>query len=313
MRTLPAGRNRPAGTRPAEGRAGGGASTGAPTGAARRRRPVRPGRIALNACAAAVLAVMAFPVYWMFATAFRPTAEIQAGTPGLWPAHPTLEHFATAVAADGFWTFWRNSLAVTAAAVLLALAVALLSAVAVARMRWRGRGPFIVMVFAAQMAPWEALLVPMFVIARDTGLLDSLAMLTGVYFMITLPFTIVTLRGFLAAVPAELEEAALVDGCTRPAAFRKVVFPLLAPGLMATSLFGFVTAWNEFAFVNVLIIKDQDKRTLPVWLSSFRDVFGTDWGATMAAATLFALPVLVVFLFLQRRVGAGLTAGAVKG
>jgi N,N'-diacetylchitobiose transport system permease protein len=274
---------------------------------------VRPGRILLNACAAAVLTVMAFPVYWMFATAFRPTAEIQAGAPGLWPAHPTLEHFAAAVAADGFWTFWRNSLAVTAAAVLLALAVALLSAVAVARMRWRGRGPFIVMVFAAQMAPWEALLVPMFVIARDTGLLDSLAMLTGVYFMITLPFTIVTLRGFLAAVPAEVEEAALVDGCTRPAAFRKVVFPLLAPGLMATSLFGFVTAWNEFAFVNVLIIKDRDSRTLPVWLSSFRDVFGTDWGATMAAATLFALPVLVVFLFLQRRVGAGLTAGAVKG
>ncbi|MFB9723079.1 carbohydrate ABC transporter permease [Planobispora longispora] len=267
----------------------------------------------LNVAAATVLAVMIFPVYWMFATAFKPTAEIQNETPGLWPAHPTLEHFATAVGADGFWTFWRNSLAVTGAAVLLALVVALLSAFAVARMRWRGRGPFIVMIFAAQMAPWEALLVPMFVIARDAELLDSLAMLTGVYFMVTLPFTIVTLRGFLAAVPAEVEEAALVDGCTRFAAFRRVIFPLLAPGLMATSLFGFITAWNEFAFVNVLIIKDQDKRTLPVWLSSFRDVFGTDWGATMAAATLFALPVLVLFLFLQRRVGAGMISGAVKG
>ncbi|MBG0830248.1 carbohydrate ABC transporter permease [Planomonospora sp. ID67723] len=274
---------------------------------------MRAGGIALNAAAAAVLVVMIFPVYWMFATAFKPAAEIQAETPSLWPAHPTLEHFAAAVGADGFWTFWRNSLAVTGAAVLLALAVSLLSAFAVARMRWRGRGAFIVMVFAAQMAPWEALLVPMFIIARDTELLDSLAMLTGVYFMITLPFTIVTLRGFLAAIPVEVEEAALVDGCTRPAAFRRVVFPLLAPGLMATSLFGFITAWNEFAFVNVLIIKDQDKRTLPVWLSSFRDVFGTDWGATMAAATLFALPVLLVFLFLQRRVGAGMITGAVKG
>ncbi|GIH92915.1 carbohydrate ABC transporter permease [Planobispora siamensis] len=276
------------------------------------RKPRARG-IALNAAAATVLIVMIFPVYWMFATAFKPTAEIQSETPGLWPAHPTLEHFATAVSADGFWTFWRNSLLVTGGAVLLALVVALLSAFAVARMRWRGRGAFIVMVFAAQMAPWEALLVPMFIIARDTDLLDSLAMLTGVYFMITLPFTIVTLRGFLAAIPTEVEEAALVDGCTRLAAFRRVVFPLLAPGLMATSLFGFITAWNEFAFVNVLIIKDQDKRTLPVWLSSFRDVFGTDWGATMAAATLFALPVLVLFLFLQRRVGAGMIAGAVKG
>lgn len=267
----------------------------------------------LNTLAALTFAVMIFPVYWMLATAFKPTSEIQAETPTFLPLHPTLDHFVTAVSAPGFWTFWRNSLLVTGVAVLLALVVSLLAAFAIARMRWRGRGAFVVMVFAAQMAPWEALLVPMFIIARDTDLLDSLAMLTGVYFMITLPFTIVTLRGFLDAIPIEVEEAAQVDGATRLEAFRRVVFPLLAPGLMATSLFGFITAWNEFAFVNVLIIKDQDKRTLPVWLSSFRDVFGADWGATMAAATLFALPVLVVFLFLQRRVGSGMTAGAVKG
>ncbi|MFI6321122.1 carbohydrate ABC transporter permease [Nonomuraea sp. NPDC050556] len=267
----------------------------------------------LNALAALTFAVMIFPVYWMIITAFKPTAEIQSETPSFLPLNPTLSHFATAVEAPGFWLFWRNSLLVTGVAVLLALVVSLLAAFAIARMRWRGRGAFVVMVFAAQMAPWEALLVPMFIIARDTDLLDSLAMLTGVYFMITLPFTIVTLRGFLDAIPLEVEEAAQVDGATRLEAFRRVVFPLLAPGLMATSLFGFITAWNEFAFVNVLIIKDQSKRTLPVWLSSFRDVFGADWGATMAAATLFALPVLVVFLFLQRRVGAGMTAGAVKG
>lgn len=270
-------------------------------------------RLVLNTAAIVTFVVMIFPVYWMVSTAFKPTRDIQAETPSLLPLHPTLDHFAAAMSADGFWRFWGNSLMVTAGAVLFALVVALLASFAVARMRWRGRGAFVVLVFAAQMAPWEALLVPMFIIARDTELLDSLAMLTGVYFMITLPFTIVTLRGFLDAIPAELEEAALVDGCTRSAAFRRVVFPLLAPGLMATSLFGFITAWNEFAFVNVLIIKDQDNRTLPVWLSSFRDVFGTDWGATMAAATMFALPALVLFLFLQRRVGAGMTAGAVKG
>src|SRR5690606_19334759 len=204
-------------------------------------------------------------------------------------------------------------LLVTVASVLLALVVALLAAFAATRMRWRGRGAFVVMVFAAQMAPWEALLVPVFIIARGPDLLDPLALLTRAHFTITLPLTIVTLRGFLAGIPPELEEAAQVDGCSRLVAFRRVTFPLLAPGLMATSLFGFITAWNEFAFVNILIIKDQDKRTLPVWLSSFRDVFGTDWGATMAAAGLFALPVLLLFLFLQRRVGTGMTAGAVKG
>jgi N,N'-diacetylchitobiose transport system permease protein len=217
------------------------------------------------------------------------------------------------VDAQGFAGYWRNSLYVTLGAVLMSLVVGLLAAFAVGRMRWRGRRAFLLLVFTAQMAPWEALLIPMYVIARDTDMLDRLSMLTLVYFMTTLPFTIVTLRGFLASVPAELEEAARVDGCTRPQAFRRVTLPLLAPGLLSTSLFGFITAWNEFAFANTLIIKNQDARTLPVWLSSFSNVFGTDWGATMAASTLFMLPVLAVFLILQRRVTTGMTAGAVKG
>ncbi|WP_405017854.1 carbohydrate ABC transporter permease [Kitasatospora sp. NBC_00070] len=270
-------------------------------------------RLPLDLAALTVLAVAVFPVYWMVLTAFKPSTEIQAETPTFLPLHPTLEHFRAAVGSAGFAGYWRNSLLVTVGAVLLALLVALPAVFAVGRLRWRGRKAFVLLVFTAQMAPWEALLIPMYVIARDTGLLDSLTMLTLVYFMTTLPFTIVTLRGFLATVPAELEEAAQVDGCTRPAAFRRVTLPLLAPGLLATSLFGFITAWNEFAFANTLIIKNQDARTLPVWLSSFGNVFGTDWGATMAAASLFMLPVLLVFLVLQNKVTTGMTAGAVKG
>ncbi|KOV82962.1 sugar ABC transporter permease [Nocardia sp. NRRL S-836] len=249
----------------------------------------------------------------MVLTAVKPTRDIQSATPTFLPIPVTFEHFGTAVAAPGFFSFWRNSLIVAGGAVLLALLVALLAAYAVARLRWKGRRAFVLMVFVAQMTPWEALLIPIYVIARDTGLLDTLWILTLVYFMITLPFTVVTLRGFLAAIPPDLEEAALVDGCTRGQAFRRVVFPLLAPGLLATSLFGFITAWNEFAFANVLIIKDQDDRTLPVWLSSFQNTFGTDWGATMAASTLFMLPVLLIFVVLQGRVTTGIVGGAVKG
>ncbi|MFC9328190.1 carbohydrate ABC transporter permease [Kitasatospora sp. NPDC057015] len=284
-------------------------ATAGPPAAA--RRALR--RVPLNAAALVVLAVSVFPVYWMAVTALKPTAEIQADTPSFLPLHPTLDHFRTAVHAAGFATFWRNSLLVTAGAVLLSLLVALLAAYAVGRLRWRGRRAFVLMVFIAQMAPWEALLIPMYVIARDTDMLDSLTMLTLVYFMTTLPFTIVTLRGFLAAVPVELEESAQVDGCSRAGAFRRITLPLLAPGLLSTSLFGFITAWNEFAFANTLIIKNQDARTLPVWLSSFANVFGTDWGATMAASSLFMLPVLLVFLVLQNKVTSGMTAGAVKG
>lgn len=271
------------------------------------------GRATRNLLALFVFACSVFPVYWMVLTAIKPAREIQSETPTFWPATVTFEHFATAVNAQGFWYFWRNSLLVAGGAVLLSLLVALLAAFAVARMEWKGRRGFILMVFIAQMTPWEALLIPMYVIARDTGMLDTLAMLALVYFMITLPFTIVMLRGFLAAIPVELEEAAQVDGCSRAAAFRRVVFPLLAPGLFATSLFGFITAWNEFAFANLLIIKNQNDRTLPVWLSSFSNTFGTDWGATMAASTLFMLPVLAIFLVLQGKVTTGITGGAVKG
>ena len=157
--------------------------------------------------------------------------------------------------------------------------------------------------------------IAVYMIVRDQGMLDSLVPLTLFYMMMVLPFTIWTLRGFIAAVPKELEESAMVDGCTRSQAFVKVVFPLLAPGLMTTSLFGFVTAWNELPLVLILnkATGPGSAQTLPLWLTGFQSVFGDDWGATMAASTLFAIPVLIVFLFLQRNAVGGMTAGAVKG
>ncbi|MFG2550723.1 carbohydrate ABC transporter permease [Streptomyces sp. NPDC048581] len=270
-------------------------------------------RLPLNAAAVVTVVVCLFPVYWMAATALTPTRDIQSDSPRFIPESWTLDHFRTAVGADGFGLFWRNSILVTLSAVLLALVIALGAAYAVARLKWKGRRQFMLMVFIAQMAPWESLIIPVYIISRDTDMLDRLPTLTLVYFMMTLPFTVIVLRGFIATVPPELEEAAQVDGCTRFGAFRRVAFPLLAPGLMATSLFGYITAWNEFTYANFLIIKQQDNRTLPVWLSSFQNVFGTDWGATMAASTLFAAPALVVFLLLQRHVTSGFAAGAVKG
>ena len=275
------------------------------------RRAVR--RLPLWTAATVTVVTCLFPVYWMVATALRPSRDIQSYEPRLLPREWTLDHFRRAVDADGFGLFWRNSILVTLSAVLLALLVAVGAAYAVARLRWRGRRQFMLAVFIAQMAPWESLIIPVYIISRDTGMLDRLPTLTLVYFMITLPFTVVVLRGFIAGIPPELEEAAQVDGCTRVGAFRRIAFPLLAPGLMATSLFGFITAWNEFTYANFLIIKQQDSRTLPVWLSSFQSTFGTDWGATMAASTLFALPALIVFLALQRHVTSGLASGGVKG
>jgi N,N'-diacetylchitobiose transport system permease protein len=277
----------------------------------RRRRPLRPGTVAKNAAALILAVLFAFPVYWMFSSSLKPQSEILTKDP-VFLFTPTFENYPAATGVDLFWTYVGNSLTVTIGAVLLALVVALAASFAIARMKFRGRKGLVLGVMMAQMAPWEVMVIVMYMIARDGDMLNSIPLLTAIYFVMVLPFTIWTLRGFIAAVPVELEEAAQIDGCTRGQAFRKVIFPLLAPGLMSTSLFGFITAWNEFAMV-LILNKDKTAQTLPLWLTQFQTAFGNDWGATMAASSLFALPVLIVFLFLQRRAVGGMTAGAVKG
>ncbi|GGO33935.1 carbohydrate ABC transporter permease [Streptomyces lasiicapitis] len=270
------------------------------------------GRLWPNLVAVVLFIFCVFPVYWMFATAFKPTGDIIAEDPVWFPTDATLEHFKTAMEVDHFWTMVGNSLTVTILAVVFSLIIGVTSAFALARMRFKGRRGFIIGFMLAQMAPWEVMVIAIYIIVRDADMLNSLIPLTLFYMVMILPFTLLTLRGFVAAVPRELEESAMVDGCTRMQAFRRVILPLLAPGLMSTSLFGFITAWNEFPLVLVLN-KEAEAKTLPVWLSSFQTAFGDDWGATMAAASLFAVPILILFVFLQRRAVAGLTDGAVKG
>ncbi|MGA5700957.1 carbohydrate ABC transporter permease [Peterkaempfera bronchialis] len=270
------------------------------------------GRIWPNALAAVLFVFFVFPVYWMVSTSFKRDLDIISKTPVFLPLDGTFAHFSTAVATAGFWTMVRNSFTVTLSAVVASLLIALLASFAIARMRFKGRKSFIVVIMLAQMAPWEVMTISVYMIVRDADFLNHLLPLTIFYMMMVLPFTIWTLRGFIAAVPRELEESAMVDGCTRTQAFIKVIFPLLAPGLMSTSLFGFITAWNEFPLVLVLN-KQAEAQTLPLWLTQFQTNVGNDWGATMAASTLFAIPVLIVFFFLQRKAVGGLTSGAVKG
>ncbi|MES4887329.1 carbohydrate ABC transporter permease [Streptomyces sp. NPDC096012] len=270
------------------------------------------GRIWPNATAVVLFVGFVFPVYWMFATAFKPAGDIISDDPVWFPTDVTLGHFKKAVDADHFWTLVLNSVTVTVLSVVFSLVIALFAAFALTRMRFRGRRGLIVTFMLAQMAPWEVMIIAIYMIVRDNDMLDSLVPLTVFYTMMVLPLTILTLRGYVAAVPKELEESAMVDGCNRLQAFTKVIFPLLAPGLMATSLFGFITAWNEFPLV-LILNKSNEKQTLPLWLSQFRTAFGDDWGATMAASSLFALPILILFIFLQRKAVSGLTDGAVKG
>jgi N,N'-diacetylchitobiose transport system permease protein len=268
-------------------------------------------RVAINGIGILASVFFVFPVYWMVNTAFKSPDQFQTYVPVFIPA-PTLNNFTNALNQPHFLDFVRNSLFVSISTVLLSLVVGFLAAVTLARIKFRGRAGFLLIVAIAQMAPFEALLIPIFLAIRDLGLYNQVPTLIVIYFIFTLPFTIWSLRGFVAGIPVDLEEAAMVDGASRFGAFWRVTLPLLAPGLVATSIFCFITAWNEFLFAYTFMSETQNY-TLPVWLVSFRTFLGTDWGATMAASTLFTLPVLIFFLLVQRRMVGGLTAGAVKG
>lgn len=254
-----------------------------------------------------------FPVYWMVNTSFLDRREIRAPDPTWLPFGGGLDNYRRLFDDDGFTNALGISLMVTIGTVVVALLFAFLAALAVSRFRFRGRRAFVVTLLVVQMIPAEGLFISQYKMLDALQLTNTVLGLTGLYIAAVLPFTIWTLRGFVAGLPVDLEEAAMVDGCTRVGAFFRITFPLLAPGLVATGVFGFIQAWNEFTLA-LVVMTNAEKRTLPVWLSTFSDTNrGTDWGAVMAGSTLIAIPVIVFFLVVQGRMVSGMTAGAVKG
>lgn len=279
---------------------------------------MRPGRkLALNATGILVALVTLFPILWMISTAFKPQTEIYSLTPHLLPAHPTFANFSAVISGSvigmPYWVFLRNSLVVTLVSVGLSSVVAMLAAVAVARFRFRFRSTYLVMLLVVQMLPQQALVIAIFLDFRKLNLLDSLVGLIAAYTAFALPVTIWMLRNFVATVPRELEEAAAIDGAGPLRVFWRILVPLVAPGLVATSVFSFIFAWNELVFALSFIGTDQSKFTLPLYVTYFFGKGSADWGAIMAASTMFTIPVMVFFLIVQRRLRAGLVAGAVKG
>ena len=269
-------------------------------------------RLVANGIGLVVLAVMLFPVYWMIATSFKPGRDILRFDPKWWPSPWTLDNFSDAIHRPYFTDNVKNSAIVVGVVVVLSLVIGFLAALAIARFRFYGRRAFIVVIIGVQMIPATALIIPLYVLLARANQVDRLSGVIVTYLTFVLPFTVWTLRGFVMGIPPELEEAAMVDGCTRFGAFLRILLPLIVPGLVATSIFAFVQAWNEFIFAYV-ILASQENQTLTVWLASFTTSRGTDWGPLMAAATLTSLPVVIFFALVQRRVAFGLTAGAVRG
>jgi N,N'-diacetylchitobiose transport system permease protein len=274
--------------------------------------------VALNGTGVLVALVTVFPILWMVATAFKPSHEIYSLTPSLLPAHPTFGNFSAVISGQvsgigPVWLFFRNSLAVTLATVLVASFFSLLASVAVARFRFRFRTSFLIMLLIVQMIPGQALIIALFLDFSKINLLQNLLGLILVYAAQALPVSIWMLRNFVATVPRQLEEAAAIDGASPARIFWRILFPLVAPGLVATSIFAFITAYNEFIIALTFLGQAHSTYTLPLYVQYFFGRGGAQWGPIMAASTMYTIPVMIFFLIVRRRLVGGLVAGAVKG
>ena len=286
----------------------------------RRRKSAmsrRSRKILLNAVAIVVAVVTLFPILYMISTAFKPATEIQSLTPHLLPTHPTWANFAQVINGSvigiPYWTFLRNSLIVTLVTVFLSSLIAMLAAIALARFRFRFRTTYLIMLLVVQMLPQQALVIALYLDFRSANLLDSLIGLIILYITFALPVTIWMLRNFVAAVPRDLEQAAAIDGAGPVRIFWNILLPLVAPGLVTTSVFAFIFAWNEFVFALTFLGLDQPKYTLPIYVTYFYGRGSANWGDIMASSVLFTVPVTIFFLIVQRRLRTGMIAGAVKG
>jgi ABC-type glycerol-3-phosphate transport system permease component len=256
-----------------------------------------------------VLAAL-FPFFWMLVTSFKPDRELFTKTPHLWVTHPTFNRYTDLL--DGnIPTQFRNSVVVAVVTTVLTGLIALLAGYALARYRLRSRNILMVVILATQLLPQTILVIPLFTVFRNAGLLNTYWGLVLSHLALTVGLCTFMIRSFVMEIPPELEEAAMVDGATRVRAVRSIVFPLAWPGLAASSVYAFITSWNELMFSSTYMQKPEVE-TLPVALQQYFSSYYTDWGGVMAASVVFTVPVVLFFLLVQKRLMQGMASGALK-
>ena len=247
----------------------------------------------------------------MLSVSFKPIDEPFAIPARLWPNEPTLTNYANAFRPE-FWRQLLNSTIVSVATILVSITAGLLAAYSISRFRMRGLKTLLILFIVAQMFPVSTMIIPIFQLVNGLDLLNTYTALIGAYITITLPVAIWMLYAFVNNVPRDMEEAAMVDGATRLQAFLRVVVPVVGPGIAATAVWIAVVTWQEFIFA-LALTTSQDMRTVSVGMSDFIGQFGIRYGELMSTSVLISIPVIALFLVLQRHFVAGLMAGSAKG
>ncbi|MGH7505645.1 MAG: carbohydrate ABC transporter permease [Longimicrobiales bacterium] len=260
---------------------------------------------------AALIAAIAFPLYWVVVSSFTPESRLFA-EPALVPDALVLDHYRALFDERNFWVPIRNSLVVAGASTLLSVIVGSLAAYALARLRFRGKALVLAFILAVSMFPQIAIVSPLYIVLRELRLINTYPGLVLPYLTFAMPLTIWLLVGYFRQLPAELEEAGMMDGAGRLRIFREVILPLALPGVATTAILTFLYSWNEFLFALSFTL-GPERYTVPVAIALFRGQYQVPWGQILAAAVVATVPVALLVLLFQRRIVQGLTAGAVKG
>jgi len=258
-----------------------------------------------------LLLFVLFPFLYMVSTAFKAEEDLFSAPPKFLPRGPTLSNFQQALQPK-FIRYFMNSFIVTIGTTIIVIAVALFSSYAFSRLRFKGRKFLLKIIIFTQLFPLIVIIIPIYVLYNKTGIVNTHLSLIIAYLAFTVPVGVWMLRGFFKGIPYNLEEAAMVDGCTRLTAFIRVVLPLARPGISATAVYIFIVTWQEFMFA-LTMLTGEKMRTLPVGILDFIRQYGVNWGGLMALSTLITIPVFILFLVLQRQFISGLTQGSVKG